>query len=123
MQVLNQLEIEAKTKNVLVALKKNRENHIVELEESREAFFKLAKQKLEKAFKKVEDGLEEDMQVHLSYPSGHLDAYDTAISMLELHQEETVVLNSTQVRCLVDDQWDWQNNFKLQNSTYVGSVR
>jgi len=123
MHVLSEMEVEAKTDVVLEALEKNRENHVVELAESREAFFKLAKQRLKEALADVREGKEENTHVYLDYPTGHVEAYDTAISMLKLHQEKTVVLNSTQVRCLVDDDWDWQGNFKLQNSTYIGSVR
>jgi hypothetical protein len=54
----------------------------------------------------------------LTPPQDHTKTYDTAIRMMELHTEETLVLTAQQVRNLIQDEWDWKQAWLTGNSRY-----
>jgi hypothetical protein len=51
-------------------------------------------------------------------PKSHADDYRRAINMLEAHDGDTIDLDNDSYRCYVEDEWDWQGNFKSTNSNY-----
>ena len=117
------LIITAKTSDVLSALHRNRQDHIAKYNRAREGYFVAAKKELEKALKRVEAKKFENLYVQLSVPVSHEKVYDTAIRMLELHEDSgmvTLELNSTQVDSLVHDIWDWTSTFNTTVSSYGG---
>jgi hypothetical protein len=58
------------------------------------------------------------VQIHLHPPQDHTAAYVVAIEMLTLHTEDTIILDSDQVKCFLMDQWEWTDDFYTSNSGY-----
>jgi hypothetical protein len=118
MHVLNHMHITANTAKVLEALKANRETHQTIVKEARVGYVKKAREALKDQLAKLESGKVSVVTFHLAAPQDHTKVYDTAIKMMELHSEETVVLDSQQVRTLMMDEWDWKSHFLMSNSMY-----
>lgn len=123
MHVLNSMKITAKTEEVLAALVKNREAHAKIVQEARVGYVKAAREALQKELTRLETAKGRVVVTFvLQPPQDHTKVYDTAIEMMKLHTEKTVVLDSTQVRTLMMDQWDWKRHFLLANSAYSGTA-
>lgn len=122
MHVLNSMKISAKTLDVLSALVKNREKHQKIVAEARVGYAKAAREALLEQLKKLETGKTSVIAFHLAAPQDHTKVYDTAIEMMRLHTEETVPLDSGQVRTLMMDEWDWKSHFLMANSAYSGTA-
>jgi hypothetical protein len=122
MHVLNEMKITAKTDEVLAALTKNRELHKKIVLEARAGYAKAAREALLGQLALLEKGRDVIVTFQLQAPQDHTNVYDTAIEMMKLHTEATVILNSTQVRTLMMDQWDWKRHFLLANSAYSGTA-
>ena len=111
MHTLNEMKIEARKDDVLSALRENREKHIKIVAEAREGYMKAAELALEKKLEQIREGEFISITVHLSKPDDHTRTYDTAIKMMEMHTSETIALTATQVRHLIQDDWDWKDRF------------
>lgn len=123
MRVLNSMKIEAKTAEVLNALRENREKHLGIVVEARDGYLKAARRELEHRLKQLESGKIVTLHFTLATPRDHTDVYDTAIEMLSMHQQPTVILDSEQVRSLIQDQWDWTRDWVHTNSAYSQTAR
>ena len=92
------------------------------VEEARKGCMEEAAKELEKALKKtraaIADGKVVKTQVYITPPEDYTSAYDLAIEQLELCNERDVKLCGSEVRCLLLDQWDWQDSFLAQTSAY-----
>ena len=119
---LNKLNVTAKTQAVLDTLRTNRETHAKIVAEAREGYVNKAKVALEQRLSELKEGKIVRLQFSLSAPVDHTRSYDTAIKMLEMHQEDTIVLTSEQVSCFVMDQWNWKNQWLLVNRAYSGTA-
>jgi len=122
MHVLNNMKISANTKDVLAALVKNRTTHQKIVKEARVGYAVAAKNALLKELKKLEAGHGGVVTFQLSAPQDHTKVYDTAIEMMRMHTEKKVTLDSSQVRTLMMDEWDWKSHFLLANSAYSGTA-
>jgi len=122
MHVLNSMKIQAKTKDVLDALVANREKHKEIVTEARVGYAKKAREALLDQLNKLETGKTSVVTFHLTAPQDHTKVYDTAIAMMRMHTEATVILDSMQVRTLMMDEWDWKRHFLLANSAYSGTA-
>jgi hypothetical protein len=71
---------------------------------------------------KLESGKLVSLAFHLMVPVDQTKVYDTAIQMLELHTGEFIELDSEQVRCLIQDQWDWTRTFYGTNKAYSSTA-
>ena len=58
----------------------------------------------------------------LSPPIDHTNVYDTVIKMVEMTAESHITLEATEFRNLVEDIWDWSENFYHSNSLYSASA-
>ena len=112
------MRINAKTKDVLEALIGNRTKHREIVIEAREGYAKRAVEVLKAELKRLETSKNALVMFSLQPPQDHTKVYDTAIEMMRMHQDETVVLDSGQVRNLMMDEWDWKTNFLVANSMY-----
>lgn len=112
------MKILAKTDEVLETLRKNRETHSSIVKEARLGYVKAVEKKLEKTLEDVRSGKPVVLQLFLQPPEDHTKVYDTAIRMLEMHQNRHIELDDTQVRNLVMDRWDWQDRFLGTNAAY-----
>ncbi len=60
----------------------------------------------------------ESLSLSLTRPVDHSEQYATVIQMLEWSNEEKVELSPDEFRQLVQDEWNWTNQFVTVNSGY-----
>ena len=117
------MEIQADTLKVKVLLRENREKHLKVFEEAMIGFKEASLQKLQNEVSKVRatdpKDFNENLYISLPIPKCQVDAYDTAITMLEYHTQKDITLSSMQVKSFLQDKWDWSDSFTLVNSAYV----
>ena len=118
---LKGIDITISKKEVLENLRKNFETHKKIVAEAKEGYKKEARTILKQAMKDVENGNFVG-SVTVQLPLDNTKVYETAIKMLELHSEETIVLNAVQVRNLCMDEWDWKQGFLACNSLYSATA-
>ena len=118
MRQIGSIEVQIPRVALLEALKKNRDSHKAIVAEAREGYVKAARQALVKRMAELDAGKIVTLGFNLSVPVDMTKEYSTVIGMLEMSQEETITLSSAEYRCLVEDAWDWQNNFLMSNSHY-----
>jgi len=116
------MHITANTKDVLEALRTNREKHRAIVVEARVGYVKAARLALQDQLDRLESGKISVVTFQLAAPQDHTKVYDTAIKMLEMHTVPEIVLDSQQVRTLMMDEWDWKRHFLLSNSMYSGTA-
>ena len=122
MHILTSMRISAKTSEVLEVLVKNRAAHREIVVEARAGYAQRAVEVLTKELERLKAGNNVTVMFTLQAPKDHTKVYDTAIAMMRLHQDETVVLDSSQVRNLMLDEWDWKLDFLISNSKYSGKA-
>jgi len=115
------MSIQANKDDVLKTLKKNRENHLKILKEARQGYLESALKALAKKTETLKNGKIENLNFNLEPPSDYSKVYDTTIQMLEMHTENKITLSSDQVRCLIQDEWDWTQMF-LRNASNYSSI-
>lgn len=118
MNALYGLSITANKKEILVTLRKNREEHQSIVKEARVVYAKKAEAAIMKKLDALRSGKIVSLAFQLTAPLDYTTVYDTAIRALELHTGETINLSADQVRNLIDDQWDWTQNFTASNRLY-----
>ena len=115
------MSIVANRLEVLDKLKKNRDAHRKIVEEAREGYFieseKVLKAELRK-LRKNKGAKFIHISVSLRPPVDHTAEYDTVITMLEYHESGTITLTADEVRQLIEDRWDWMDDFIGANSPY-----
>lgn len=93
-----------KVSEVLESLKKGRKEHKEIVVEAQEAFRKRHIEELERMLQDARDGVRRDMHVSLEVPTSHLNAYDNAITILEMTQS-------------------WMHQFAVTNSAYSDKAK
>lgn len=111
MRLLNNMTISADKTALLAKLRDNREEHAAIVVEAREGYVKKASAAVEKRLGQLKEGKIVSLHFSLKAPQDHTKIYDTAIRMLELHQDSTITLSAQQVRNLEMDDWDWMDEF------------
>ena len=114
--------VKCDTKEVLEKLRTNLASHRQIVEEARTGYILKAQVELTKRIKQLAEGQIVNLQFSMSPPQDMSSAYETAIQMLELHQEPTLMLSASEVRMLVQDEWDWADSFLLANAGYSGTA-
>lgn len=122
MHVLNDIKITAKTREVLSKLRTNLIAHKEIVEEAQVGYRAKIIEFYESRLAEAKAGKRPDTSEHVFPPQDHSDVYETAIAMLELATDEFLELNSTQVRHLVQDEWDWKDQWLAANSGYSVSA-
>ena len=126
MYSLEGMEIEVDVKKTLEILKNNRHTHRTIVLEAREGYINKAKEaleeKMEELLERAKKGKMVSLHFNLHVPQDHTNVYDTAISMLEMHTEETIIITPTHHRNLIEDKWDWTGNFYMTNVAYSGTA-
>lgn len=123
MHALSKMTVRANTKDVLSKLRSNRETHAMIVKEAREGYVEKAKLALMARLDDLKSGKIVSLHFSLSPPQDYTKVYDTAINMLEIHQEDTVELDAQQVRNLYMDEWDWRDQFLATNAHYSKMAR
>ncbi len=112
------MEVSCDKNDVLATLRKNREEHVELVEDSRKGYIEKAKKALAEKLDAVAQGKVTALRFGLHLPVDHTAEYDTAIRMLEMHTEKTIKLNADEVRCLIENKWDWMQDFISKNEVY-----
>ena len=123
MYSLRGVEIIANKKDTLDTLRTNLKTHKTIVEEARKGYIQKAREALEKRLVQLEKGQIVNLSFSLNPPQDHTAGYETAIKMLELHQEDTITLSAEQVRPFIMDEWDWTESFLTTNSVYSGTAQ
>lgn len=105
------IKVTCSTTEVLERLRTNRKRHASVFAEAREAYRLEAIQKLSERLEQLRSGEVVKLTFKLRPPVSHLQEYDTIISMLELHREEHIELSYSEVQRLIEDNWDWMDDF------------
>jgi len=116
------MTVTCKTREVLTAIKKNREQHAKIVEEARVGYIEKAKEALVKKLDKLKSGKMVQMYIGLGLPEDHSEEYDTVIKMLEMHTGDTIELSANEVRQFIEDKWQWRDNFLRNNAVYSQSA-
>lgn len=122
MYVLNSMKITAKTSDVLATLMKNRETHTKIVVEARAGYMKKAREAVKAKLDRLESGKLVSLVFYLQVPVDYTKVYDTAIQMLQMHQQDLIELDSSQVRSLIQDQWEWTQSFYGTNKAYSSTA-
>lgn len=140
--------VEVSRKDLISALKENREQHIKNYEEAMLGYKNSLLQKLEEGYKKackdldvryekvkrnVQDMQDEDIAkqrdyvtlvdavtVEMRVPRCYSEEYDAAISIAEWDVRENLELTYAEFNCFVRDQWDWKSDFENVTKMYAG---
>jgi hypothetical protein len=123
MYTLNSMNVVVKKDEVLGTLRKNRELHSKIVREAREGYCKKATVELGKRMEKLKEGRITSLAFSLRMPVDQTSVYDTAIKMLEMHTGETITMSGGEVRNLIEDKWDWTNEFYASNRIYSGTAQ
>ena len=111
-----------KTQDVLDKLRSNRDQHAKIVSEARKGYVDKARAEVEKRLKQLETGQVVHLTFNLAPPEDYTTLYDTTISMLEMHQGDTIVLAADEFRQLVQDEWDFTDGFLASNARYSGTA-
>jgi hypothetical protein len=117
------IDTEMKKMDLLETLKANRERHTKFYKEALEGYVDAAKVKLGLELDKLVGGKIIAIGIHLSVPEDHTADYDTVIGMYERDVRDTVVLDASAYRMLVEDKWDWSHRWHTNNAAYSESIR
>ena len=119
---LRSMKVSVKTQEALDKLKQNREVHGKIVAEARQGYIKDAKKALAARLDDLESGKVVELRFNLAPPQDYTKVYDVAIQMLEMHTEDTIILDGAQVRHMIMDDWDWMDNFLTSNSQYSSTA-
>jgi hypothetical protein len=118
------LRIKAGTAEVLSALTANLERHRGLVAEANAGYLKAAAVALEERLGVIRSGKVTSLHfTSLRVPKDYSEVYQTAIGMLKAHTEQTVELDADVYRHLMEDQWDWFQEWVTSNAAYSAGTR
>jgi hypothetical protein len=112
------MRTKVKRTELIAILETNKANHRKIFEEALEGYKKEMIKQLLRMLKDVRTGKRVQHIISLPTPRDMTEAYDTALKMLQMNQEETVELTTQDFACLVEDKWEWRRDFLHSNSLY-----
>lgn len=120
-----------KTKALCEILVENKRKHRAIVEEAKVGWLKKAEEALVEQIKGSEEhtaslkrnlgAIREGRVVDVLGvfpPVDYTGVYDTAIKMMDLNTQETVTMEAGEFQMLVEDEWDWKQDFLQRNSRY-----
>lgn len=103
---------------LLETLRSNLAKHVAEYDEAISKYPGTVAEALHRRASQIEAGNPVDLSFNLPKPRSYADEYEDAIQMLEWEQNETVELDQTQFKNLVQDEWHWKDAFASTTSMY-----
>ena len=116
---MNKVKIEKK--KLLETLKFNRTQHEKIFNEAHSGYVEESIKLLKYEMKKAKKGEKFTTYIHITEPLNKIKDYDKIISMVDMHNEDIVELDSMQFSQYVLDDWDWKEQFTTSNSMYLKS--
>lgn len=110
-------------KSVLLSkIKANRDAHKELYEKAVEGYQQELIEKLTALLARAKKKEDTDHRVDLDKPHNHLEDYDRAIAMLEMHTESKVTLTELEFDNFVLDNWSWKKMSDFTNSFYASKL-
>lgn len=103
---------------LLEKLKANLANHSKIVEEARAGYIEKAKAAVAARLDVLKAGTVVALTFSLQPPVDMSEVYKTTIGMLEMSKDEAITLTADEFRQLVQDEWDWTDNFLVANRAY-----
>ena len=104
---------------LLSTLQANKDKHRAIFLEAQTKYRAKAIEALEARLKDIREGKPIDTYIHLTVPMDQTKDYERVISMLKSSISDEIELNEEDYTKFVLDTWDWTNQFRTSNSTYV----
>lgn len=102
------------------ALAENRKRHKEDYTKASEGYRVDMLAQLHNFAVRLEKGENVQVFVRENPPHDHTEDYDVALKMLSMSVDHVVELTEGEFRHMVLDDWDWQQNWKIANSKYLG---
>ena len=102
-------------------LEKNREAHQELYVQAVSGYQKKAREQLLNRVSLIDEKQEVNLLFNLPVPVSHTEDYDTVIGLLKLSTAEMVQLGLRDYQQLVEDKWDWSQNFGTMVSGYCAN--
>jgi len=115
------LEMTFPVNKLLKKLKKNRKNHKDIVKEAKQGYAEALIKEFEGKLARLKKGKNINVNTSLQTPGDNVAEYDTAIEMLKLTTDKTIVLAQAQFHSYVMDKWAWQASFLSNASNYSSS--
>jgi len=112
------ITVNCQKSKVLTRLRTNRERHAELVKEARAGYVATARKALSQKLDSLASGRVISVYVSLAVPLDYTSHYDTVIAMLEAHTGEHIELGATEFRNLMEDKWDWREQFIGTNKLY-----
>lgn len=105
---------------LIEALTANRTTHVADFDEATAAFRGAVLNKLREAVAAVEDGADPRLHlaINLSIPQSHQREYDTALNMLTMATDTSIVIDEKKYLQYVEDEWSWKPGFAASTALY-----
>jgi len=115
-------------KNILVKktdlielVQKNKKTHLEQYELAVEGYWKTMAEEAAKLTEQAAARTKpENVDINIFRPQNHLEEYETALKMLEMHQSDTVEISKEEFEKYALDKWSWKQEWKMSNSGYWG---
>lgn len=139
-------KVEVNREKLVATLKANLEHHIAEYEEAKAGYkanllhqvdvaYAAAKESLEENYEKLKATISamddsklaaasdwvtlvKEKSVQMRAPKCYAREYETAIQMAEWDVRESIELTHAEFVCFVQDEWDWQEDFREVTAFY-----
>lgn len=122
------LEIEVNKQKLLEALRANKQAHIQAHAEAVENWKKDVKERISNAATDINQDnyrpfIKRSHKVFNipAIPQSMEKDYDRAISMLEWHTEDTILLDQQKFNAFINDEWEWKSHWNNTNSMYLST--
>lgn len=126
-------QIQANVGDLIAILESNKEKHVAEYNEAVLGYRQEWADQLEEKITELQDRVVEvrdtenpldlkpyfNIGIRLPYPKSYESDYDRAIGMLNMHQEDTIGLDSNEYDQYVMDNWSWKDEISVTNTHYA----
>lgn len=120
---ISDIKVTVVTAELLQALRANRAKHRQIVEEARTGYLEKAQEVLNKRMEQLRAGKIVNLYFALQLPIDHTGEYDTMIMAVEMHTGTSIELDASQVRVLIQDNWDWKGQFIGTNALYSKTAK
>ncbi len=108
---------------ILDALRKNKYEHIEIVKEAQVGYRRKLEELLKEKLHDLQEGREVTPHLNLALPAHHVDEFNNAIEMLEMSVDEKIELEESQFKCYIRNEWHWDRQFLVANSSYSGMAQ
>lgn len=114
------LNIRVKTSVILDKLQSNLQTHTKEFSVTMENYRVKAVEHFTKQLMAAKEGHAFNIYATelANKPKNHAEAYERAIGLLRMSQEDTVVLTEQDFAKYVQDDWEWKEEFRTTSNSY-----